>query len=254
MKIIECRNLSVSYNGKLVIEDINVAFEDKSFTVIFGPNGAGKSTLLKVLVGQVSPTKGEVSILGGTVRENRKLIGYVPQSIFGARNFPLSVFDLVLMGRYGKVGLFKRPQKIDREIAFDALNQVGLADLATKHLSELSGGQRQRAYLARALCSEPRILILDEATSGIDIGVKEGLYEMLLRLKEKMAVIFVTHDMSVVSRGVDEIVCLNRYLVSHGNPAQALNDEALKCMYGEGVDIFSHCKTPHVHVHSHNES
>lgn len=252
-KIVECKNLTVKLDRKVVLEDISVGFADKELSVIFGPNGAGKSTLLKVIIGQLHPDSGEILLLGQNVVRTRRYVGYVPQNIFSKRNFPITVLDLVLMGRYGHVGLFRRPKKADRDIALSALDQVGLASTANLNLSELSGGQRQRVYLARALAGEPRVLILDEATSGVDIGAKESLHELLIRLKQNMAVIFVTHDMSVVSLGVDNIVCLNRRLVSHGKPDEALNDEALKCMYGEHVSVFSHCSAPHIHVSPHDE-
>jgi len=251
MHIIECDKLCVNFENRPILEDISFTLPDKSFTVVFGPNGAGKTTFLRVLIGEVKPSSGVVKLLGGEVGSNLRFIGYVPQGVFALRNFPITVLKTVMMGRLRQIGLFRRPTAKDFELCRTALEDVGLSSFADKYLSELSGGERQRVFIARALAGEPRILLLDEATSGVDIGAKESLYDLLVRLKQKMSVIFVTHDISVVSRDVDTVVCLNRTLVSHGKPEQALSEEAMACMYGDKAALFSHCDMAHVHVHKH---
>lgn len=250
---VELKKVSLSLDGRKVLEEVSVSFEERSLSVIFGPNGAGKTTLLKVLVGQLVPEEGSVTLFGRSVKEGRCEIGYVPQGVFSKCDFPITVIECVVMGRFGKIGLIRRPQKSDYAIAHQALSQVGLEHLENAVLQDLSGGQRQRVFIARALAGEPKLLLLDEATSGVDVGARESLYDLLQRIKKEVAVVFVTHDMSVVSRQVDQVVCLNRRLVSHGKPEVALTDEALACMYGSGVSLFSHCSTSHIHVHEHKE-
>lgn len=242
-------NVSLNISGRSILESITCEFADRSLSVVFGPNGAGKTCLLKLLIGQIVPSSGQIKLFAGTVEQNRNLIGYVPQSIFRRRNIPLTVLKTVLMGRYGKIGLFHRAKTADLELAQQALKTVGLENFDQRYISDLSGGQRQRVFIARALASQPRLLLLDEATSGVDVGAKESLYDLLLRLKEQMSIIFVTHDMSVISKGVDSVLCLNKKMVSHGRPEQALNAEVLKCMYGDGVAVLSHCQ--HVHLEGH---
>lgn len=252
MSLVEVRNLSVRVGSRLALDNISANIEDKEFTVVFGPNGAGKSTLLKVLIGELAPESGTVSLLGGAVQANRHLIGYVPQNFFAKKSFPLSVRKTVMTGRYGhKIGWFKGPGKNDFERVDEAINLVGLEHLSERALEDLSGGELQRVFIARALASEPRLLLLDEAASGVDVGVKESLYDLLGRLKQRMGIVFVSHDMSVLSKGVDCILCLDKKLVSHGKPEEALTDSALHSMYGEKIFAFSHCQVPHVHVSSH---
>ena len=251
MSAIECNQVSVEYEGRVALENIDLSIQENSLNVIFGPNGAGKTTLLRVLLGQLVPTVGSVKVFGKELPENLKLMGYGPQGVFAKRSFPISVLKAVMLGRLGKIGLFSRPRAMDSQICENALREVGLEGYEHRPLEDLSGGQRQRVFIARALAAEPKILLLDEATSGVDIGAKEGLYELLLRLKSNLTVVFVTHDMSVMARGVDQVVCLNRTLISHGKPEEALSDEALKCMYGERIGYFSHCTGSHFHVHQH---
>lgn len=245
---VHAHDLSVSFGERMVLENISVHIPEKTFTIIFGPNGAGKSTFLKVLTGEIEPTKGSIEVCGTSPVKARKEVGFVPQEILIRRDFPMTVFDAVLMGRYARCGFFKRPSQADRAIVQSVLETVELADKRDRQLRELSGGQLQRVFVARALVSEPKLLLLDEAISGVDVGVKESLYQLLIRLKQNLAVVFVTHDVSVVSREVDAIMCLNRTLVSHGTPQDALTEEAIRCMYGDDMALFSHCHAPHVHV------
>lgn len=252
MSVIEFKNVSVSLGGRPALQNVSATINDKQLTVIFGPNGAGKSTLLKLIIGQLEADEGTISLLGGSVRDNRHQLGYVPQNFFSKKSFPLSVRKTVMTGRFGhKIGWFRNPQKEDHVKVEEAIGLVGIEHLSDRILEDLSGGELQRVFIARAIAGEPRILLLDEATSGIDVGVKESLYDLLGRLKEKMAILFVSHDMSVLSKGVDSLLCLDRRLVSHGSPAEALTDKALHAMYGEQIFAFSHCQVPHVHVSGH---
>lgn len=254
MNSIELNNATVSLGGREVLKDITVSLPEKGFHIVFGPNGGGKTSLIRTIIGELKPEKGTVSLFEKEPVTARTLVGYVPQRVHARRNFPITVEKVILMGRYGRVGLFKRPKERDKEITHELIERVGLSGLEKRPLSDLSGGQRQRVFLARALATEPKLLILDEAMSGVDVGMKERLYELLSSLKESMAVLFVTHDMSVVSRSVDTVLCLDKTLVSHGRPEEALTQEALSCMYGSNVALFSHCGgAHHVHVPEHRD-
>ena len=252
MTALEIKDLTVSYAGRVALEDVSLVIEERELVIVFGPNGAGKTTLLKVMSGELKPDGGSIRLFGASVEENRRLIGYVSQSSFAGKEFPVTVEKVVLMGRYGLIGMFKRPAAADYAAAHAALEEVGLGDMRDVCFNDLSGGQRQRTFIARALAGEPRLLLLDEATSGVDAGNRESLLDLITRIKSRMTVMFVTHDVSVITPAVDKIVCLNKRLVSHGRPAEALTDEAISCMYGRDVAVFSHCHTPHVHVKDHN--
>ena len=251
--LIQCNELTVVRGGEAILDRVSFEIGHNQLVCVFGPNGAGKSTLLKVLIGQISPDSGSATIEGAAIKKKRSSIGYVAQGVFSRPPFPITVGKAVLLGRCTRRGLFRRFNAEDRRIVSEALSQVGLEGFEDRALDDLSGGQRQRVFIARALAGEPSVLFLDEATSGVDIGAKEGLFDLLTRLKQRMTVVFVTHDVSVVSDQVDLILCLNRSLVSHGRPAEALTDEALHCMYGHGVALFGHCHVPHIHVERHDD-
>ena len=181
-EVITVRHLSAGYDREQVLEDINLTVYEGDFVGLIGPNGGGKTTLLKVLLGLLPPTRGEVRILGQSVREGRRMIGYVPQLVEFDREFPISVWDVARMGRLGSRRLLRRYTAEDDAVVADALRQVELYDLRDRPIGELSGGQRQRAYIARALVAQPRILLLDEPTSSVDPQVSTGIYEVLRRI------------------------------------------------------------------------
>ncbi|MGY4706469.1 metal ABC transporter ATP-binding protein [Candidatus Bipolaricaulota sp. J31] len=256
--VVELSDVWVELGGHTVLEGVSMAVDEGEFVSVVGPNGAGKTTLLRVILGLVQPARGEVRVFGVRPWElgrGRARIGYVPQTESTDPGFPLRVIDVVLMGRYGSLGLVRRPGAADRRAALKALELVGIADLATRPIGELSGGQRQRAFLARALAAEPRLLLLDEPTTGVDPAASESFYELLRRIQERgVTIVMVTHDIGVVSRYVDKVACINRRLVVHGRPEEVLTDEALAEMYGCAALFFHHGRVPHMVVRRHRAS
>ncbi|RKY83651.1 hypothetical protein DRQ09_09750 [candidate division KSB1 bacterium] len=254
-KIIELKGVYVYYQDLLALENVNLEISEGEFHSIIGPNGAGKTTLLKLIIGLIKPTKGTIKVFGKNpwkLGKERKKIGYVPQIMSVDINFPVNVMEVVLMGRYAQIGLFKPPGKIDKELALKAMEKVGIADLYSRSLSKLSGGQRQRVFLARALSNEPEILILDEPTTGVDTATTESFYELLQDLrKDGMTIVIVSHDIGVVAAYVDRIACLNKKLVAHGRPEEVLKEPKLEEMYGCEAILLLHHNIPHIAVKEH---
>jgi len=248
--IIEMEHVTVAYGQRPVLEDINLTVMPGEFLAVLGPNGAGKTTLLKTIVGLVRPVSGTVRVFGlppWELNGQRARIGYVPQISTIDLHFPIHVFDVVLMGRYGRLGLIRRPGQADREAAWRALERVGIADLAQRPIGELSGGQRQRVFIARALATEPELLLLDEPTTGVDVATTESLYEFLLKLHEDgLTVLVVSHDVGVVAQYVSQVACLSGRLVAHGRPEEVLGGDVLECMYGPQAAFLGHGRVPHV--------
>jgi zinc transport system ATP-binding protein len=239
---ISIHHLYVEYERNLALEDINLEVKPKDYLGIIGPNGGGKSTLLKSLLGLVKPSKGKVLIFGKTPAQAHSHIGYVPQYTNFDRDFPIDVWNVVLMGRLGKPGLFRRCGSKDRKFAEAALAQVAMTPFRQRQIGRLSGGQLQRVLIARALASQPDILLLDEPTSSIDAESETGLYELLHKLNETMTIILVSHDIGAISRHVNSIACLNRKLYHHGS--KDLTPEVIESVYGCPVDLIAH-GTPH---------
>jgi len=248
---LEIEHLYVAFGQQLVLEDVTLTVQRGEFVGVLGPNGSGKTTLLRAVLGLVKPTSGRIRVLGhegGGGLAGR--IGYVPQAAEIDPRFPVHVLDVVLMGRYGKLGLLRRPGPADREAAWRALELTGMQHLAGKQVGRLSGGERQRALVARALAAEPELLLLDEPTTAIDVAMTASLYELLHDLHHRLGltVLIVSHDVGVVSQYVDAVACLSRRLVAHGRPDEVLSAETLEGMYGCGVMFFSHGEVPHMVV------
>jgi zinc transport system ATP-binding protein len=253
---IQIVDLSVFHNSRPTLEDISLEIETGSFVGVLGPNGAGKSTLLKVILGLIRPDKGEVFIFGETplkLRRSRHIIGYLPQRPLSNPHFPVSVLDVVLMGRYGLLGLGRRPSRRDKEIALHQLHQVGMTHHAGSAIGGLSGGEQQRVFIARALSVEPKLLILDEPTISLDACAQDELYELIHGLQKQMelTVIMVSHDIGAISGHVGEIICLNQRIYVHQAPP--IGRLGLEKTFGCSVEYLFHGEIPHRVVRIHDE-
>ncbi len=246
--ILSVKNISVQYDGVFVLENNTFSMNDHDFVTIIGPNGGGKTTLLKVILGLVRPDAGKVEVLGKSPLEACGEMGYVAQSVVFDRDFPINVWDTVLMGRLAKRRFFQQYNKVDFEITERVLNTVEMLPLRKRTIGSLSGGERQRVFIARALASEPKILILDEPTASIDPQMKTGIYDVLGELKKQMAIILVTHDVGVISAHVDKVACLNRQLFFHDTAE--ITKESLEAVYHCPVDLIAH-GVPHRVFHQH---
>jgi zinc transport system ATP-binding protein len=227
-----------SYDGATVLEDVTLEIAPRDFVSIVGPNGGGKTTLLKLVLGLLAPAAGRVRVFGQEPAVARRRIGYLPQYASLDPRFPVSVLDVVLMGRLAPgrpLGFFRRA---DREIALAALADVTLADLRARPFAALSGGQRQRVLIARALASEPDLLLLDEPTASLDVAVEGEFHELLARLAERLGVVLVSHDLGFVSRYVRTVVCVKRKVWVH--PTSELTGDLIREVYGTDVRMVRH--------------
>ncbi|MFQ5465800.1 MAG: metal ABC transporter ATP-binding protein [Thermodesulfobacteriota bacterium] len=247
-KVIELVGVGASYGGVTVLEDITLSVAATDFLAVIGPNGSGKTTLIKVVLGLVRPDRGEVRLLGLPPREGRTGVGYLPQQPPLDLAFPISVFDVVLMGRYR--GMFRRYTPEDRAAAARALDTVGMEGFSGRQIGQLSMGQLQRVLIARAIAGEPRLLILDEPAASIDPGMQRSLYDLLEDLRKRMAIVMVTHDTGVVTDLVDQVACINRRLFYHGSSEVGL--EALEAAYHCPIDLVAH-GAPHRVLREHDE-
>lgn len=244
---IELNNVSFSYDRTPVIENLTFTVRKGEYLGIIGPNGGGKTTLIKVILGLLHPTEGAVMLFGKDRHDFKEKyrIGYVPQRITQTdKNFPATVFEVVRTGRIARLGFFERFAKEDIDAVERAMEISGIAKYRDTLVGNLSGGERQRVFIARALASEPDVLILDEPTVGVDIGAQKTFYEFLSSLNrdQKLTIIFISHDVDAVSQETKTVLCLNHNLVCHGLPQDLLNEHILERLYGSHSKRVPHNK------------
>src|ERR671919_2104398 len=238
---IEVADLTVAYGATPVLWDVDLTVPSGVLMAIVGPNGAGKTTLIKAILELVRPAAGSVLIHGRPYEEQRRLVAYVPQRRTVDWDFPTNVLDVVLMGRYGALGWLRRPGRRDRELALEALEQVGMAQLADRQISQLSGGQQQRVFLARALVQDARVYLMDEPFQGVDATTERAIVELLRRLRaEGKTVVCVHHDLQTVEEYFDWATLLNVRRIASGPVEEVFDEHNLRLTYGGLVSFLAH--------------
>lgn len=236
--IINIDSVSFSFDGPAVLDHVSLTVMKGEFLGIVGPNGGGKSTLLKLMLGLLEPDSGRITVLGKAPRRGRSAIGYVPQYAGFERSFPITVQDAVLLGLVGKSRLVFGYSNDDYRRVSNALRETEIEDLKDRLLNTLSGGQLQRVLIARALVSEPEILILDEPTSNIDSRVEEDIFDLLKKLNARSTILVVSHDIGFISEYVTRVACLNQTLVCH--ETAAISGKTIEELYGTHVHMIQH--------------
>ena len=253
--IIETQNLNFSYEQQPVIRDVNLRIKSGDFMAMIGPNGGGKTTLIKLMLGLLNADSGSIRIFGKTPQDVSHRIGYVPQDVHVNQNFPISTSDVVLMGKLQPGKGWFRHSKENHKAALLALEQVGMQKYRDQRIGQLSGGQKQRVLIARALVTDPDILLLDEPTASIDAKGQNEFYALLKELNHKITIIVVSHDLMVISRYVKSVACVNQRLHYHGRAE--LTGEMIEMMYDCKieetcpVELIAH-GLPHRVLHEHD--
>lgn len=256
--VIDISDLTFSLDGLPILENVNMRVEAGDYLAVLGPNGGGKSTLLKLILGLFKPDSGNVRVLGQPVGEAGGRIGYLPQHTHVSTSFPISVLDGVRMGLVepglsGVAGLMHGKDEATKARA--ALERVNMLDFEKRRLAGLSGGQKQRVFIARALVSEPSLLLLDEPTASVDSSSRTSLFHLLKELNEEMTIIMVSHDISVLATGVKSVACVNRSL--HFHKAPEITGDMFKMAYGGDsccpVELVTHGDVPHRVLEHHTD-
>lgn len=247
----DIQHVDAGYGKGLVIQDLTFQVPHGGRVAVVGPNGAGKSTLFKVLVGLLPVQAGHISIHGLPLGDHQDCVAYVPQRGDVDWKFPVTVEDVVMMGRYGRLGLLKRPSAEDRRIVNECMHQLGIDNLVGHAIGELSGGQQQRVFLARALAQQPHILLMDEPFTGVDIGTQEATLELLEELHHQSVTVLVsTHDLNMAAERFEQVLLLNHKLIGFGSPKEVLTPERIKTAFGgkvlfiNGAAIVDECCPP----------
>lgn len=236
--VVVIENLSFSYKGIPVLTEVTAHINCCDFVSIVGPNGGGKTTLLKLILGLLTPTKGRISVLATTPEKARPRVGYVPQHFHFDPQFPITVREVVLMGRLGNLSTFGKFKSRDKEIVEQVLREVELANLGNRPFADLSGGQRQRVLIARALATKPKVLLLDEPTAHVDMAAQKDLYNFLEKLNESLTIVMVTHDVGFVAPFINSVLCVNKTVAMH--PTRQVTGEIISELYGHDVQFISH--------------
>lgn len=237
--VIKLQQVNFAYQAaQLALQEVDLEVTRGEFLGIIGPNGGGKTTLLRLLLGLLKPLSGVIDILGTKPGAANRQIGYVPQFTTFNLEFPISVLEVVLIGRLGKARSFFSYSKEDRVKALEVLQQLGIAECYKQPIATLSGGQLQRVMLARALVCEPKILLLDEPTANIDIHAEKNIFELLQAINSKVTILVVSHDLGFISKYIKRVACLNRKLICHDT--FALTPEIIQQVYGIPIRVISH--------------
>jgi ABC-type Mn2+/Zn2+ transport system ATPase subunit len=237
--MVEFRNVMCQYGPITVLDHVNLRLQRAQFAGVLGPSGAGKTTLLKTILGLVSPSHGEICFNGAPLKKsNRPRIGYVPQVETVDWNFPLTVEQAVMMGRTRQMGLLPFPSARDRQAAYVLMERLEIAQFSQRHIRELSGGQQQRVFLARALLSEPDMLVLDEPTAGVDMRTQQEILQLLTELnRDGVTILMTTHDLNAAAAHLPLIICLNQTVIAQGTPDQVFTPEILNATYHGDVVV-----------------
>jgi ABC-type Mn2+/Zn2+ transport system ATPase subunit len=241
--IIRFSHATFGFSGVVALKDISLEVAEGEFVGVIGPNGSGKTTLCRAILGLMRPMEGSLQIFDCSCEKlqchHRAKIGYLPQKGVLDRHFPITVLEAVMMGRYGVLGLFTRPDRGDFEIAREALSHVGMLDHQNTALGQLSGGQQQRVLIARALAQQPQVLLLDEPTTGIDIVTQYSVLDLIQRLHRDLGltVLLITHDINMIRTQVDRLVLLKTRLFAAGPPDEVLKPDTLRQVYGKDLVI-----------------
>ncbi len=240
MNAVEVRDLTVAYHESPVLWDVDLDIPQASLFAIIGPNGAGKSTLIKSALDLVPRSAGTVRIFGSSYRTVRKRVGYVPQRGSVDWDFPTDALDVVLMGTYGRLGWFRKPGRGERDAAMRCLETVGMADFATRQISQLSGGQQQRVFLARALAQDAELYFMDEPLAGVDATTERAVIEVLRELRSKgKTVVAVHHDLESAPTYFDHVALLNVKIIASGPIADVFTNENLQQTYGGRIAVLA---------------
>ena len=235
--LIEFKDVTLGYGNRIVLKNLKLVIQEGDFFGIVGPNGSGKTTLLKAILGVLRPLRGKILTI--SPKGSRELsLGYVPQHSEVDQIFPLSVMEIVLMGRFKKLGPWRKPGKLDRQIALRSLDQVGIAHLASKLFQELSGGQKQRTLIARALAAEPQILVLDEPTSGMDLTSEWNMMKLIKTLHDQnhLSILMATHNLNLIINYAQHIAILGERVLT-GRVQEVLSEENLSKVYQIRVSV-----------------
>ncbi len=238
---VRVEDLTVAYGDTPVLWDVDMEVPPGVLMAIIGPNGAGKTTLIKAIMGIVQPVAGYVSVFGKPYLDQRRMVGYVPQRNSVDWDFPTSVLDVVMMGRYGLLGWLRRPGRTERKAAMEALEKVGMTDLAVRQISQLSGGQQQRVFLARALVQDALVYLMDEPFQGVDATTERAIVTLLKEMRsEGKTVVVVHHDLQTVPEYFDWVTLLNVRCVASGPMKETFIDRNLRLTYGGRVSYLTH--------------
>lgn len=243
--IFEANNLSYKINGSEIIKDISLVIQKGEYSAVIGPNGGGKTTLIRLLLGLEKKSSGEIRLFGQKQKSFKAWdkIGYVPQRVSQIdQYFPATVEEVIKMGRTAKRGLFTRESQVDRDAVGNAMLKMDVTNLKDKLVGELSGGQRQRVMIARALASEPEVLILDEPNTGVDMVSQNRFYTLLRELNKNdgMTIIFITHDVGVIADDIKTMLCINQTLLACDNPHEVLSCDEMSKLYGIDAHLVHH--------------